>query len=280
MLKQVEILCILEINSGFVHIYILNGLRRKNMARIVIDPGHGGRDFGATFNGRKEKDDNLRLALAVGNILKNNGYDVVYTRQSDVYDTPTEKANKANAANADFFVSFHRNKSVNPGQYDGVQTLVYGGNPAARRLAEKINSNLETLGFKNIGVEERPDLAVLRRTKMPAVLIETGFIDNEKDNRIYDEDFQKVAQQIADAIMAEVPKTANTSYYVQTGLFKNSSNANRLYAQLQSRGYPAVIDRYNNYIRVKVGPYSTLSAASAKERELRRDGFSTLIIQE
>ena len=53
------------------------------MARIVIDAGHGGRDLGAAYNGRQEKDDNLDLAVAVGQILKNNGYDVVYTRNSD-----------------------------------------------------------------------------------------------------------------------------------------------------------------------------------------------------
>ena len=50
--------------------------------RIVIDAGHGGSDLGASYNGRNEKDDNLRLALAVGQILENNGIDVVYTRTS------------------------------------------------------------------------------------------------------------------------------------------------------------------------------------------------------
>ena len=56
---------------------MLKGLRRHIMAyKIVIDPGHGGSDWGATYEGRKEKDDNLRLALAVGRILQNNGIDV------------------------------------------------------------------------------------------------------------------------------------------------------------------------------------------------------------
>jgi len=250
------------------------------MARIVIDAGHGGSDFGATYQGRKEKDDNLELALAVGDILKNNGYDVVYTRQNDIYDTPTRKAQKANEAGADYFVSFHRNKSVNTGQYDGVQTLVYSENPVTMELAEKINENLEAVGFKNVGVDVRPDLAVLRRTRMPAVLIEAGFIDNDKDNRIFDQNFQEIADGIADAIMDEVALQSRNSYYVQTGLYKNSSNANRLAAQLRNMGYPVIVDRYNNYIRVKVGPYSSLSTASAQERRLRNDGFSTLIIQE
>lgn len=250
------------------------------MTRIVIDAGHGGNDLGAVYEGRREKDDNLKLALAVGKILENKGYDVVYTRQSDIYDTPTRKAQKANEANADYFVSFHRNKSVIPGQYDGVQTLVYNENPVTMKLANKINENLESVGFKNVGVEVRPDLAVLRRTKMPAVLIEAGFIDNAKDNRLFDDKFQEIAQAIADAITDEVSLEQNNSYYVQTGLYRNSSNANRLAAQLQRMGYPVLVDSYNNYIRVKVGPYSSLSEASSAERMLRNDGFSTLIIQQ
>ncbi len=82
--------------------------------KVVIDAGHGGEDFGATYNGRQEKTDNLNLAFAVGSVLSNNGIDVEYTRVEDVYDTPFQKAQKANAADADFFISFHRNATENP----------------------------------------------------------------------------------------------------------------------------------------------------------------------
>ena len=76
---------------------------------VVIDAGHGGADPGAKFEGRQEKDDALRLALAVGNILSQNGVDVRYTRTDDTYNTPLEKATMANEAGADYFVSIHRN---------------------------------------------------------------------------------------------------------------------------------------------------------------------------
>ena len=56
--------------------------------RIALDAGHGGYDSGAVENGRREKDDNLALTLAVGEILQRNGVDVVYTRTEDVYDSP------------------------------------------------------------------------------------------------------------------------------------------------------------------------------------------------
>ena len=77
--------------------------------KIAVDAGHGGSDYGATYNGRAEKDDNLKLALAVGDILEKNGIDVVYTRTTDEYETPFKKATDANDAKADYFVSIHRN---------------------------------------------------------------------------------------------------------------------------------------------------------------------------
>ena len=89
--------------------------------KIIIDPGHGGSDPGATFNGRQEKDDALALAMAVGELLKNAGFDVEYTRTTDVYNTPFEKATIANNVGGDLFVSFHRNSSAVPNQYSGCQ---------------------------------------------------------------------------------------------------------------------------------------------------------------
>ena len=87
------------------------------MATIVIDAGHGGADPGAVFEGRQEKDDTLRLALAVGKILEENGQNVIYTRTTDVYQTPFQKATIGNEARADFFVSIHRNSSPVAGHW-------------------------------------------------------------------------------------------------------------------------------------------------------------------
>ena len=71
-------------------------------------------------------------------------------------------------------------------------------------MAENINRELEEAGFENLGVKERPGLVVLRRTKMPAVLVEAGFINNGEDNRIFDENFEEVAQAIADGILQTI----------------------------------------------------------------------------
>ena len=168
--------------------------------KIILDPGHGGYDNGAAYNGRLEKNDNLNLALAVGDILSGMGYDIVYTRTDDRYDAPQVKAQIGNESGADYFISFHRNSSPYPNQYNGVQTLVYNSYGIAYVLAENINAALEQVGYRNINIEERKNLAVLRGTSMPAVLIETGFINSDYDNYLFDYAFSETALAIAEAI--------------------------------------------------------------------------------
>lgn len=174
------------------------------MATIVLDAGHGGSDFGATYLGRMEKDDNLRLTMAVGNILQNAGQNVIYTRTGDVYETPSQKAQEANAASADYFVSIHRNSSPYDNQYTGIESLVYDRYGTAAKMAENINRQLEDVGFVNQGVNERTNLAVLRQTNMPAVLVEVGFINTDRDNMLFDSRFHEIAQAIADGILMSV----------------------------------------------------------------------------
>lgn len=174
------------------------------MALVVIDAGHGGNNPGAVYQGRQEKRDALALALAVGRILEENGVEVYYTRTTDVYESPEQKAQEGNAVQGDYFVSIHRNSSPYPNQYTGVETLVYNRYGKAASLAGNINARLEQVGFENQGVNERPDLVVLNRTQMPAVLVEVGFINTDADNRLLDERFQETARAIAEGILATV----------------------------------------------------------------------------
>ena len=174
------------------------------MAKVVLDAGHGGANPGATYNGRRESDDALALVLAVGEILENNGVEVVYTRTTDVYESPYQKAMEGNESGADYFVSIHRNSSPYPNQYSGVESLVYSRYGTAAALAANINEQLEQVGFLNLGVNERPNLVVLNRTQMPAVLVEVGFINTDADNQLLDERFEETAQAIADGILQTI----------------------------------------------------------------------------
>ena len=171
------------------------------MALVVLDAGHGGNNPGAVYNGRREKDDVLALTLAVGDILEQNGVDVYYTRTSDVYESPYQKAMEGNAVGADYFVSIHRNSSPYPNQYTGIESLVFSQYGEAARLAGNINEQLAQVGFADQGVNERTNLVVLNRTQMPSVLVEAGFINTDADNALFDERFEEIAQAIADGIL-------------------------------------------------------------------------------
>ena len=215
--------------------------------RITLDAGHGGSDPGAVYKGRQEKDDTLDLTLAVGDILKKNGIDVYYTRTTDEYETPFKKATDANNSGADLFVSIHRNSSENPNQYSGVETLVYSDTGLKAEVARNINNQLENAGFKNLGVDERKNLVVLKRTKMPAVLVEAGFINNDKDNYLFDEEFDSIAQAIADGILESIPSgrpgntTSNKSNRTDNNnnSSNNSNNNNSSNGQMNNSGRAA-----------------------------------------
>lgn len=248
---------------------------------IMLDAGHGGSDPGAVYNGRQEKDDTLRLVLAIGEILQNNDIDVEYTRTTDVYETPYQKAMEANEAGVDFFVSIHRNSSPMPNQYFGVESLVYDLSGIKYEMAQNINAQLETVGFVNLGVKARPNLVVLRRTRMPAVLVEVGFINSDTDNILFDNNFDAIAQAIADGILDTLNVGAaedETHYRVQVGAFRNSIYANRLLQELIEMDFPAYIDDSGQYDRVQVGDYRTLAEAVEMERRLKQAGYPTVIV--
>lgn len=275
------------------------------MARVAIDAGHGGSNPGAVYEGRQEKDDVLRLALEVGRILRNNGVDVVFTRTTDITQSPIEKARIANEEGVDFFVSLHRNSSPTPNQYSGVETLVYDDSGIKTEMAENINVRLESAGFRNLGVKERPGLVVLRRTQMPAVLVEAGFINSDEDNRIFDENFEQIAQAIADGILDtlqsqgisqieeddrepevsddvrdetdEIGEDEPVVYRVQTGIFRQNEYAQNMLYQLQQQGYPAYIINEDGYYKVQVGMFEKLDNAIRMEAVLRKQGYSTFL---
>lgn len=170
---------------------------------IALDAGHGGSDPGATYNGRAEKDDTLRLTRAVGKILEMNGINVYYVRDNDEYETPFKKATDANNSGADYFISIHRNSSEKNNQYSGIESLVYKDSGIRHTLAKNINKELADAGFEDLGITERPNLVVLKRTQMPAVLVEVGFINSDTDNKIFDENLMKLQGQLPTAFLKQ-----------------------------------------------------------------------------
>lgn len=254
-----------------------------DVKRVIIDPGHGGSDPGAMYDGRREKDDALRLALAIGSILESQGVDVVYTRTTDVYGTPLEKSVIANRADGDLFVSIHRNAMPVPGTASGAMTLVYEDEGVPALLAENIQKNLVEAGFADLGIQERPGLIVLRRTQMPAVLVEAGFIDNPQDNRFFDQNFQAIAGAVADGIMATIRQLAAgvpEYYQVQVGAYRTRMPADRLAEELQNQGFPAFLVYDGSLYKVRVGAFLDMENGIRMEQQLRSQGYPTVLVRE
>ena len=220
----------------------------------------------------------------------------MYTRTTDEYETPFKKATDANDAKADYFVSIHRNSSPTPNQYTGVETLVYNNSGIKSQMAANINSEQEKAGFKNLGITERPNLVVLKRTKMPAVLVEAGFINNDKDNETFDKNFNQIANGIADGILKPLgikPKTNNTTAQAASGevpsVKSDSAKSTEITpAACEKKPAPPAKPSCNcdddltpePLYRVQVGAYRNKNNADRMLNSLLIEGFPAFIIYE
>ena len=170
---------------------------------IFLDPGHGGKDPGASYYNITEKELNMQVYQKLRKELEGLGYTVLSSRDSDVFvDFVTERSRMVNKTDSDIFISIHFNASGNPASNTaGIQTYSYEADSSypskinpywhnhpdriseSNRLAADIHSSLlaET-GAKDAG-RLRRSFAVLRETNKPAVLLELGYIDNFNENQ-------------------------------------------------------------------------------------------------
>lgn len=166
-----------------------NTVGSKDKIKIVIDAGHGGSDSGATGNGMAEKNLTLAIVLAAKKSFDNDSrFQVSYTRTADTYPSLSQRANLANNKDADMFLCIHINSAS--ASAHGTETLWSRGRNSATKkngltsqtLATAMQSAaVATTGFTNRGLVDRPNLYVLKHTKMPACLIEYGFISNKTE---------------------------------------------------------------------------------------------------
>lgn len=231
------------------------------MSKLCFDYGHGGSDRGASYKGRKEKDDNLKLGMAVAKEIRRHGVKVDETRTDDRTISLSARSSFERKGNYDYFISFHRN-AFKPEAAEGVETFTYTRQTEkAKSLASRIQRNLVAVGFVDRGVK-KANFHVLRETKSPAVLIEVGFIDNTKDNRIFDSKLSEIVEAITRAILDEVgvkykpiggssskpsaPSNSKETYYrVMAGSFKDRKNAEAQIEKLKKAGFDATIMIFN-----------------------------------
>lgn len=146
--------------------------------KIFIDPGHGGNNPGAIGpNGLREADVNLDIALKLGKILIQWEYDINYSRVVDETVSLSRRAQLANEWGANYFVSIHCNSNENS-SIGGTSTFYYRSGTVAQRFAQVVNNNLvRQIELRDIGTFSA-NFAVLRLTRMPAILVEVAFISN------------------------------------------------------------------------------------------------------
>lgn len=179
--------------------------------KIVIDPGHGGSDPGAcgyASDGTlvlKEKVPNLTISLKLCELLKSAGFNVTMTRSSDVFVGLSERAQIANNIGADLFVSIHNNANDNLNA-SGTMVMYAYDNPkdnmsiSGKQFAQTVQKHLvEALpGTNDYGAVKNSSLAVVKRTLMPAIIVESLFVSNESDRKkLMDKD---VLNNIATAV--------------------------------------------------------------------------------
>jgi len=215
---------------------------------IYLDSGHGGRDPGAVSGGRRESDDNLRLASVVRRDLQRQDLTVIMARESDVDMSLTARTNQANSAGADLFISLHRNAFTNSAA-NGTEVWIFTRPTAAETgLACEIMERLAEVGVQSNRGVKMGNFHVLRESCMPAVLIELGFITNTRDNELFDENLNAYSEAIVRGICAalgieyaeaEAEKPQDTMYRIQVGAFRVRENAENFLLTVRGMGLEA-----------------------------------------
>lgn len=188
--------------------------KKELQFKVCIDPGHGDYDVGTTSldGSRLEKDDNLAIALKVRECLEEAGAVVIMTRDNDTFISLEERCDFANKSAADLFVSLHRNSY--DGDISGVELWVHNKKPEKDTiLAQSIMDELDNTAIsEDRGVQygyvglPNDNYYINAETKMPSCLIELGFLTDEEDNRLFDENLDSYAKAVADGIINAAKK--------------------------------------------------------------------------
>lgn len=169
---------------------------------VVLDAGHGGSASGAVYGGVMEKDLTLPITLEVARLLEERGCQVFLTRWADSDVGLYERCDTANGTGADIFVSIHANASVTNLEFQGTFTYYYPGSYWGEALAGMIQAEVvKAAGSIDRGILT-DNFVVLRETRMPSVLVETGFMSCPAElERLCDPDHQKaLARGIANGV--------------------------------------------------------------------------------
>lgn len=171
--------------------------------KICLDAGHGGNDCGAVNGNFYEKEAALMIACKLGKALSLAGVEVIYTRTNDSTVELEERTAFANKNAADYFISIHLNAATNK-QANGIETFAYSEGSVAHKLASAVQKELIVRTGATDRTIKTANFYVLRKTAMPAILVETGFISNDVEARaLFSDGYQTIiANAVAKAVLS------------------------------------------------------------------------------
>lgn len=171
---------------------------------VFLDAGHGGKEFGSQASGVYEKDINLQIVQKVKNLLEQNGYQVATSRDSDVQVSLEDRVSMAQKADADIFISIHQNSLENNSAPHGIATHCNEtANSQSATLADLVQKEvLKTTDAKDRGVTKDSNLYVLSNSRIPACLIESGFMTSDTEGPLLQQSAyqDKIALGIVEAV--------------------------------------------------------------------------------
>lgn len=167
---------------------ITKTIKAKGKVSILIDPGHGGKDPGASAaSGLQEKEITLELSRLLRDKFANDDLEIEMTRDKDEYVKLLDRAGQANEEDFEIFVSIHVNSSDNR-DASGIEVLYASEKNVEIKEAEQkllakeiLDAIIKETGAKSRGVKNRPDLIVLNKTKCVSALVEVGFLSNPQE---------------------------------------------------------------------------------------------------
>jgi TonB-dependent SusC/RagA subfamily outer membrane receptor len=199
---------------------------------VIIDAGHGGEDLGASAaDGTTEKDLALAIALKVKSINNNPNINIILSRETDKFITVVDRANFANASNANLFVSIHMDNGGTP-KFTGTTCYIPSKNKLylkeSNMIAKNILASTSELFPKSKITTRKMGIWVIENVKMPSVLFESGFISNPNDLKLVKANEEKIANNILDAISTYFSNSEKVSMLIDTSKPNSKSSVKSL----------------------------------------------------
>lgn len=247
-----------------------------SIKKVVIDAGHGGKDPGAVgYNGIKEKDVALAIAIKTGNYIKEfvPGVEVIYTRSTDKFIELYQRAKIANKADADLFISIHANSVKNKSKVHGTETFVLGTHKDASNLAVAKRENASILmekdylvsysGFDPNKPETHIILSLIQSAYKEESTVFAGLVENQFESRA-----KRFSRGVKSAGFMVLHKTTMPSVLVETGFISNKKEALYLASEKgQNEIASAIYRAFKSYKEMMEGESTKPQTASASKPE-------------